>query len=113
MIFPILFFLLFFSYSCTVQSDAFVFVEKKIEGRTEEGFYFVDVTIKNTGEQPAYFVILISEAYKNGKAAQRIEQGYGDIFPNSSKQKRIIFSQLGIEKPDSINLRITYSPYQQ
>ncbi len=96
--------------SCTLQKEAFVFVDKKVEGRTSEGYYYLDVVLKNTGEQPAYFVILISQAYLDGNQIQRIEKGYGDIFPNGSKEKRLIFDKLGLSTPDSVSLKITYSP---
>ncbi|MBX3044221.1 MAG: hypothetical protein KIT33_03905 [Candidatus Kapabacteria bacterium] len=97
--------------SCTRQKDAFIFIDQKVEGRTAEGLYFLDVTVKNTGEQPAYFVILIAHAYKDGKDLQRLEKGYGDIFPGGSKEMRIIFDRVGILQPDSVALSLTYSPY--
>lgn len=46
----------------------------------------MDVSIKNTGEQPAYFVILIAQAFKNGNDIQRVEKGFGDIFPMPRKK---------------------------
>ena len=98
--------------ACTRQKDAFVFIESKTEGRTQEGFYYLDVKVKNSGEQPAYFVILISQAYKGGKDLQRIEKGYGDIFPKATKEMRIVFDRIGIVEPDSVSMQITYSPYQ-
>jgi hypothetical protein len=93
-----------------LQKEAFVFVDKKVEGRTTDGYYFLDVTVKNTGEQPAYFVILISQAYLDGKEVQRIEKGYGDIFPGGAKENRLIYNNLGASDPDSVSLKITYSP---
>lgn len=96
---------------CSLQKEAFVFIDKKTEGRTSEGLYYLDITIKNTGEQPAYFVILIAQAYFNQKEVQRIEKAYGDIFPNGNKQQRLIFENLGINEPDSVIFKITYSPY--
>lgn len=97
--------------SCTLQKEAFVFVDSKKEGRTLEGFYFLDVRVKNSGEQPAYYVILISQVFLKGKEIQRIEKGYGDLFPGSAKEMRLIFEKLGNSDPDSVGLKLTYSPF--
>jgi hypothetical protein len=105
--------ILIISVSCTLQKEAFVFVDNRESGRTGTGEYYLDVTVKNTGEQPAYFVILISEAYLNGNMIQRIEKGYGDIFPGASKKMRMTYDKLGLSEPDSVSLQITYSPFNQ
>lgn len=99
-------------FACTLQKEAFIFIDSQTSGRTPDGVYFLDVVIKNTGEQPGYFVILIAQAYKEGKDLQRIEKAYGDIFPNASKQQRLLFDRIGLSEPDSVSLKITYSPYQ-
>lgn len=98
--------------ACTLQKEAFIFIESKSEGRTFEGTYYLDVKLKNSGEQPGYFVILIAQAYKDGNDVQRIEKGYGDIFPGATKEMRLIFDRVGVINPDSVSLKITYSPYQ-
>ncbi|MFA5511632.1 MAG: hypothetical protein WC313_04205 [Candidatus Kapaibacterium sp.] len=97
--------------SCTLQKEAFVFIKSKTPGRTQEGLYYMDVSIKNTGEQPAYFVILIAQAFKNGNDIQRVEKGFGDIFPNAEKEMRVTFDRIGFTEPDSVTMKITYSPY--
>jgi hypothetical protein len=95
--------------SACSQKDARVFVLNKTNGRTSSGVYFENVELKNDGEQPAYFVILMSTAYFNNREAQYIEKGYGDIFPDETKTYTLTFDKLGVNTPDSIVYRITYS----
>ncbi len=104
--------LLVLSSACTLQKEAFIFIDGKSAGRTNDGLYYLDVKVKNSGEQPGYFVILIAQAYQKGQEVQRIEKGYGDVFPNATKEMRLIFDRIGVTEPDSVSLNITYSPYQ-
>jgi hypothetical protein len=94
--------------SCS-QRDARVFVSNKTVGRTSTGIYFENIELKNDGEQPAYFVILMSTAYLKNNQVQYIEKGYGDIFPDESKTYTLTFDKLGLNNPDSIIYKITYS----
>lgn len=94
--------------SCS-QRDARVFISNKTAGRTQLGVYYENVELKNDGEQPAYFVILMSTAYLKNSEIQYIEKGYGDIFPDETKTYTLTFDKLGLNNPDSIVYKITYS----
>ncbi len=104
-----LFIIIIFIYSCEPKKDPKVIVSGKSFGFTESGHYFADVTLKNLGEIPAYFVILIATAYSGEKEIQRIERGYGDIFPSSTKSNRLIFEKYRLTTPDTVNFEITFS----
>ena len=67
--------LIFVFISACSQRDARVFISNKTKGRTVKGYYFEDVELKNDGEQPAYFVILMSTAYLKNNQIQYIEKG--------------------------------------
>jgi hypothetical protein len=101
--------LLLVIFSACSQRDARVFISKNTNSRTAAGIYIENIELKNDGEQPAYFVILMSTAYLNNKEVQYIEKGYGDIFPNETKTYTLTFDKLGLNNPDSIVYRITYS----
>ena len=101
--------LLFILISCSIQKDAHVLIEKINKGKNTQGHYYEEVFLVNDGEQPAYFVILIGKAYKNGNELQRIEKGYGDIWPQESKSYTLTYNNLGFSEPDSITYQITYS----
>lgn len=104
-----LFIIIILICSCEPKQDPKIIVSKKTFGFAESGHYFADVTLKNVGEIPAYFVILIATAYTDGNEIQRVERGYGDIFPNGEKSYRLIFDRFRLNPPDTINLEITFS----
>jgi hypothetical protein len=104
-----LFIIIIFIYSCEPKKDPKVIVSEKSFGFSESGHYFADVTLKNVGEIPAYFVILIASAHSGEKEIQRIERGYGDIFPNSTKSNRLIFDKYRLSTPDTVKFEITFS----
>ena len=95
--------------SCTVLSDPRIVITKKSDGRDASDKYFWKVELKNEGEKPAYFVILILTAWKNGKEIERKEWAYGDIFPNQIAEETIILNKVGFETPDSTTFKITYT----
>jgi hypothetical protein len=95
--------------SCEPKKDPKVIVSEKKFGFVESGHYFADVTLKNVGGIPAYFVILIATAYTGGNEIQRVERGYGDLFPNGEKSFRIIFDKYRLNPPDTVNFEITFS----
>jgi hypothetical protein len=95
--------------SCTLQTEPKVIISERLEGRTADNKYYADISLKNEGEQPAYFVILISLAYQKGKEIERKENAYGDIFNGVVKKNRVIFANIGFENPDSVIFKITYS----
>ncbi len=101
--------LILLAISCTVLSDPRVVISKKSDGRDGSDKYFWKVELKNEGEKPAYFVILILTAWKSGKEIERKEYAYGDIFPNQFAEETIILNKVGFETPDSTTFKITYT----
>ncbi len=96
-------------FSCTVLNDARVVITNKNDGRDPQNKYFWDVELKNEGEKPAYFVILIITCWKNGNELERKEWAYGDIFPNQKAENRIMMNKVGYDNPDSTTFKITYT----
>lgn len=96
-------------FGCSTNRDAKLSIIKIDKQRTSEGVYYENVEIKNSGEVPALFVILIGKAYLKGQEIQSVEKGYGDIYPNETKSFPIAYHNLGKNDPDSIVYRMTYS----
>jgi hypothetical protein len=95
-----------FFFACSTQDPPKVIVESKKQGFSN-GFYY-DITLKNVGEQPAYFVVLVARALDDqNKQMEQIEQSYGDLFPDESDSKRITFKYV-ISQPDSLDIDIVY-----
>jgi hypothetical protein len=98
--------LAFLVLSCETQDPPRVVVESKKQGY-DNGFYY-DITLKNTGEQPAYFVVLIATALSQDNVEmQRVERSFGDLFPDESEEKRFLFNKV-VSQPDSIDIDITF-----
>ena len=96
-------------FSCTVLKDARVVITNKSEGRDAQNKYYWNVELKNEGEKPAYFVILIISCWKNGSVIEKKEWAYGDLFPNQKIENKIIMDKVGYDNPDSTNFKITYT----
>lgn len=96
----------FIFIACETQDPPKVVVDSKKQGY-DNGFYY-DITLKNVGEQPAYFVILIARGLdEQDNEMQRIEKSYGDLFPDESDTKRITFNKVA-SQPDSVDIDIVY-----
>lgn len=107
----LLFFSMFVFSACQYDEDAKIVVTEKISGRTNEGKYFTKITLKNTGGQPAFMVVVMGSAQKNGKEIDYKERAYGDIYEGKSVSDTLFFENIFFEEPDSINISITYTPY--
>ncbi len=94
---------------CSTKKDALLSISKIEKKRDIDGTYYQDVSINNRGEMPALFVILIGNAYSNGKIIQTVEKGFGDIYPNETKTFPLFYQYVGHLDPDSVNYSITYS----
>lgn len=102
----ILFMLLVTFIGCEVQSPPKVIVTSKISGFDANIYY--DIELKNVGEQPAYFVLLIATALNSAnQPIQTIEKSYGDLFPDESLSQRVSFNKV-FSQPDSIAIEIAY-----
>lgn len=98
--------LIFIIVSCEVQKPPKVIVTSKSSGFSTN--YYFDIELKNVGEQPAYFVIIIASALNsNNEVIQTVEKAYGDLFPDESESKRLIFSKI-YREPDSLDIDITF-----
>lgn len=107
----LLFATLFALLSCEVDEDAKVVVINKSFGYEQGGIVFYDITLKNEGEQPAYFVVINVSAIIEGKEAEYREKAYGDIFPDEEKTERVRFTTLGGVIPDDIRIEIVFQNY--
>ncbi len=67
----LLYFILLLFFSCTVLKDARVLITNKSDGRDAQNKYYWNVELKNEGEKPAYFVILIISCWKNGSIIEK------------------------------------------
>lgn len=92
--------------SCEMQKPPKVIVNSKSSGFSTN-FYF-DIELKNVGEQPAYFVVMIATALNSeNQIIQTVEKSYGDLFPDEAVSKRLNFNQV-FREPDSLDIDITY-----
>jgi hypothetical protein len=107
----ILFILSLLFISCEVDEDAKVIVTDKKTGFEQGGIIYADITLKNTGEQPAYFVVINVSAIINNQEAEYREKAYGDIFPDEEKTERVKFTTLGGVFPDDIKIEIVFQNY--
>lgn len=96
--------------SCDVLKEANVRISNVAKSHDSNGIYFERVTLKNYGEQPAYFVILIGKAYKNGNIIQQVDKSFGDIFPNDSTTYDLYYDKFKYTELDSVSYQISYSP---
>lgn len=105
--------LLLFLLSCETQERADIRVESKQFGRDNYGIFYMDIKLRNHGEQPASFVTVIAEPVEKGEVLDRIEYGIGDIFPGKSEESRIKFPDIGFAQPDDVLTEVTYNAYAQ
>ncbi len=112
-----MFFLLLFTIvtfvltSCERDQDAvLVITERRFELKNyEEGvFYF---TVQNQGEQPAFNVIVMAEAFKNDETIGYEEKGVGNLFEDESHSDTLHFHNFGYVNPDTVRVMMTYTPY--
>lgn len=97
--------------SCEVDEEAKVIVTDKTTGYEQGGIIYTDITLKNTGEQPAYFVVINASAIINNQEAEYREKAFGDIFPDEEKTERVRFTSLGGVFPDEIEIEIVFQNY--
>ncbi len=102
---PYIFLLLF---ACTEVGGPDVLLMSEKEGRTGDGLVFLDVTIKNKGDTPAYFVIVMARALENGEEIAYKEMEFGDLLPDAEKTDRLTFSNAGYITPDDFKIDISY-----
>lgn len=93
---------------CQTQSNPKVTLISKQNGRGLNGIFYSILTIKNEGEQPAYFVIALVHAKKNGQEIGYKEKGFGDLFPNETKSDTVFFNNFGFIDPDTLQVNFTY-----
>lgn len=97
-----------FFYSCEVQKQAKVIVVQKEVSRGSGGIIYLDLTLKNEGERPAYFVVVNVKAIIDNQTKEYKEKGFGDIFPGEDKTQRLTFTDLHAQIPDDFDIEIVY-----
>ncbi len=101
---------LFFT-SCTPDKDAVLVITERrfeIENTGKGVFYF---TVTNKGEQPAYNVIVMAEAFREEKSVGYEEKGVGNLFANEEESDTLHFHNFGYLQPDTVKVMMTYTPY--
>jgi len=102
----------FFSFTaCQYDENPKLTVTEKIQGRTNDGKFFLKVSVKNTGGQPAFMVVLIASALKDGKEIDYKERAIGDIYVNQIVSDTLFFDNINFIEPDSFKISLTYTPY--
>lgn len=86
-------------------------VTEKIPGRLDNGKYFLRVSVKNTGGQPAFMVVLMASALNAGKEIDYKERAIGDIYVDQTVSDTLFFDNITFTEPDSFKLSLTYTPY--
>jgi uncharacterized protein (TIGR02588 family) len=102
---------LFHFSACQYDEDAKLIVTEKFTGRLDNGKYFLKVSVKNTGGQPAFMVVLMASAMNNGKEIDYKERAIGDIYVNQTVSDTLFFENIVFTEPDSFKLSLTYTPY--
>ncbi|MEI6091743.1 MAG: hypothetical protein WCR42_14905 [bacterium] len=97
--------------ACQYDKDAKLTVTEKIPGRTDTGKYFLKVSVKNSGGQPAFMVVIIASALNNGKEIAYKERAIGDIYVDQTVTDTLFFDDITFIEPDSFKLTLTYTPY--
>lgn len=97
--------------SCEVDEQAKVVVTEKTTGYEQGGVIYIDVTLKNTGEQPAYFTVINVSALIDGNEMEYKEKAFGDIWPQEEKTERVKFNKLGGVMPDDFYIEIVFQNY--
>lgn len=106
-------FFVFLMAACTTQEPANVRVEQKTLGRDDSGIFMATLKLKNHGEQPAGFVMVIAEPVLQGNKIDRIEFSAGDIYPGKTKTIAIKFPAIGSIVPDDVFIEVVYNAYAQ
>ncbi|MFP4369142.1 MAG: hypothetical protein ACLFR2_06145 [Candidatus Kapaibacterium sp.] len=94
---------------CEKQPDPRVVIHEKVTGRDNEGYPYIEVTLKNTGGQPAYFVFLYISPILDGKEYPEESKEYGDILPGGELTERFQFEYLGFREPDDYDMYVSYT----
>jgi uncharacterized protein (TIGR02588 family) len=97
--------------SCQYDKNAKLTVTEKFTGRLDNGKYFLKVSVKNSGGQPAFMVVLIASALSNGKEIDYKERAIGDIYVNQTVSDTLFFDNITFTEPDSFKITLTYTPY--
>jgi uncharacterized protein (TIGR02588 family) len=97
--------------ACQYDKDAKLTVTEKIPGRTNDGKYFLKVSVKNSGGQPAFMVVIIAHALNAGKEIDYKERAIGDIYVGQTISDTLFFDNITFTEPDSFKLSLTYTPY--
>jgi len=101
-----------FNFSaCQYDDDAKLVVTEKFTGRLNNGKYFLKASVKNTGGQPAFMVVIIASALSNGKEIDYKERAIGDIYVNQTVSDTLFFDNITFTEPDSFKITLTYTPY--
>ncbi len=94
--------------ACSADRAARVVVTGKVEGRTEDGILYLDITIKNKGDLRAEYIIVQVSALKDGEEIDYREREFNDLNPGGTDSGRITFPDLKNIQPDDFIINITY-----
>lgn len=97
--------------ACSVDSPAkLVILESKFEV-TNNGDGVFSFTVTNKGELPAFQVIVMADAMRDGKSVGYREREIGTLFSGDKHTDTLRYLQFGYLAPDSVHLMMTYTPY--
>ncbi len=105
----ILLVMLLLASGCETNRPARVVTTSRSNGRDGDGVYVLTLSMKNTGENPAYFVVAIIDVFKSTTKIDHIEHSVGDIYPGESRTVKISVPKLLRDEPDSLAISYTYS----
>lgn len=94
--------------SCIDEPLAHVYISERNDGFNIDDNYYSELTLKNDGDVPAYFVIVYADALRGGLRIDYKEREFGDIFPGGTLTQRITFD-LKNTVPDSIYFEISWN----
>jgi hypothetical protein len=97
--------------ACQYDASPKLTVTKKITGRTNSSKYFLIASVKNSGGQPAFMVVMVCHALKNKQEIDYKERAFGDIYAGQTVSDTLFFDKIMFVEPDSFNITITYTPY--
>lgn len=103
--------LIFLLGGCTPDSDAKLTVTRYSFDISGSGQGVLSFSVENRGEMPAFNVIIMADALKNGESLGYREKGIGTMFEDEIHTDTLYFDYFGFIEPDSINIRMTYTPY--
>jgi len=97
--------------SCEYDTEPVLKVVKRYGFYDNNGNYRYIISVKNSGEKPAYAVIAIGEAFIGDDKIDYDERTIGDIFNGVTISDTLTFEKLGYQIPDTVVIKLVYTPF--